>query len=391
VTGGGAALGDGLLDVVDAVQDGADLGDELSEVDLADPGHGGQQPSLGVAEQAGTQGAVQVSDGAKQGAKQLDLSSDQPGQRLWHQAKWWGRGRAKPCQQLGGAVATTVGVAPAEGRQPCLTQPGGCLWGRVGLQEGQSDLRSQPGKDLLGTGPVGLQQRTELVAGRDLGLDVVLAQPDQGLKLPGGLVQRLQPPQPVAIGAQLVGQLVAVTRVGLGPGGAPAGRAAWKAVAWTGTTGWPAASSRSTTRPLDCSIATGSSSGRPERPSRTSASDNPASVGGGVQWSTTVPASSITVTSWAVLAQSHPTSINGAPLRSGRVARGSSPHRRCLIDGPLRGNFLKPVWARRSQGRHNSNWPSGGKTAGPSPDPRHEHNPTPSRVARRILHQQGSG
>src|SRR4029453_7927954 len=28
---------------------------------------------------------------------------------------------------------------------------------------------------------------------------------------------------------------------------------------------------------------------------------------------------------------------------------GSSPHHRCLIDGPLRGNFLKPVWARRSQ------------------------------------------
>jgi hypothetical protein len=70
---------------------------------------------------------------------------------------------------------------------------------------------------------VGLQQRTELVAGGGLGLDVVLAQPHQGLELAGGFVRGLQPPQPVAVGAQVVDQLVAVTRVGLGPGGAPAG------------------------------------------------------------------------------------------------------------------------------------------------------------------------
>jgi hypothetical protein len=70
---------------------------------------------------------------------------------------------------------------------------------------------------------VGLQQRAELVAGRDLGLDVVLAQPHQGLELAGGVVQRLQSPQPVAVGAQVLGQLVAVTRIGLGTGGAPAG------------------------------------------------------------------------------------------------------------------------------------------------------------------------
>jgi hypothetical protein len=92
-------------------------------------------------------------------------------------------------------------VPAAEGRQPCLAQPDGCLWGRVGLQERQGDLRGEPGEDRLGTRPVCVQQRTELVAGRDLGLDMVLAQPHQGLKLPGGIVQRLQPPQPVAVGA----------------------------------------------------------------------------------------------------------------------------------------------------------------------------------------------
>jgi hypothetical protein len=54
----GAALGDGLLGVVDAVQDGADLGEELSEVDLAEAGHGGQQLGLAVAEQGGANRAV---------------------------------------------------------------------------------------------------------------------------------------------------------------------------------------------------------------------------------------------------------------------------------------------------------------------------------------------
>jgi hypothetical protein len=55
---GGTALGDGLLGVVDAVQDGADLGEELSEVDLPDARHGGQQLGLGVAEQGGANRAV---------------------------------------------------------------------------------------------------------------------------------------------------------------------------------------------------------------------------------------------------------------------------------------------------------------------------------------------
>ena len=113
---GGAALGDGLLGVVDAVQDGADLGDELGQVDLADAGHGGEQPGLGVANQAGTQGAVQVGDGAKQGAQQPDLSSDQFGQRLLAQAQWWGWGCPQPGEQFGGATAAAVGMPAAEGR-----------------------------------------------------------------------------------------------------------------------------------------------------------------------------------------------------------------------------------------------------------------------------------
>jgi hypothetical protein len=52
---------------------------------------------------------------------------------------------------------------------------------------------------------------------------VVLTQPDQGLQLPQPWIQRLQPAQPVAVGAQVVGQLVAVPRIGLGASSAPAG------------------------------------------------------------------------------------------------------------------------------------------------------------------------
>jgi hypothetical protein len=220
---GGAALGDGLLDGVDTLQDGADLGDDLGEVDLADARHGGQQPGLGVANQAGGEGAVEVGDGAKQGPKQPDLSADQLGQRLWCQAQWWGWGCAQPGEQLGGAAAAAVGMPAAEGRQADLAEPGGCLRRRIGLQEGQGDLGGQSGEDLLGAGPVSIQQGAELVAGGGLGLDVVLAQPDQGLQLAGGIVQGIESAQPVAVGAQVVGQLVAVARVGLGPCRAPAG------------------------------------------------------------------------------------------------------------------------------------------------------------------------
>jgi hypothetical protein len=83
---GGTAFGDGLPGVVDTLQDGADLGDELGEVDLADARHGSRQLGLGMAEQAGAKSAVQVGDGGQQGAKQPDLSSDQFGQRFWRQA-----------------------------------------------------------------------------------------------------------------------------------------------------------------------------------------------------------------------------------------------------------------------------------------------------------------
>ena len=68
---------------------------------------------------------------------------------------------------------------------------------------------------------MGVQQRAELVAGRGLGRNMVVAQPDQGLQLTGDRVGRLESAQPMAVGAQVVGELVAVAGVGLGTGGTP--------------------------------------------------------------------------------------------------------------------------------------------------------------------------
>jgi hypothetical protein len=77
-------------------------------------------------------------------------------------------------------------VSPAEGSQAGLAEPGRRLRGRVGIQERQSDLGAEPGEDLLGAGPVGVQQGAELVAGRGLGCQVIVTQPRQRLQLAGG-------------------------------------------------------------------------------------------------------------------------------------------------------------------------------------------------------------
>jgi hypothetical protein len=61
-----------------------------------------------------------------------------------------------------------------------------------------------------------------LVAGRGAGPQVVLAQPHQGLELLEARVRAVQPAKPVPVSAQVVGQLVAVAGVGLGPRRAPA-------------------------------------------------------------------------------------------------------------------------------------------------------------------------
>jgi hypothetical protein len=72
-------------------------------------------------------------------------------------------------------------VAAAErGRLGLVELGDGRRGGELG-QEGQGDLGGQPEEQLLGAGPVSVQERAELVTGRGLGGNMVIAQPDQRL------------------------------------------------------------------------------------------------------------------------------------------------------------------------------------------------------------------
>jgi hypothetical protein len=123
----------------------------------------------------------------------------------------------EPGQQLGRGLAAAVAVAAAEAGHAGLAKPGGGLWGGVVDQEGQRDRRGEPVEHGLGSGPVRVQEGAELVAGRGAGTQVVLAQPHQSLQLLQARVGWAQPAQPVPVGAQVVGELVAVAGIGLCP------------------------------------------------------------------------------------------------------------------------------------------------------------------------------
>jgi hypothetical protein len=92
-------------------------------------------------------------------------------------------------------------VAAAEGGQAGLAEPGGRLWGWIVGQEGERDVAGQLAEHGLGSGPVGVQQRAQLVAGGGASADMILTQPDQGLQLPQPWIQGLESAQPVAVGA----------------------------------------------------------------------------------------------------------------------------------------------------------------------------------------------
>ena len=70
---------------------------------------------------------------------------------------------------------------------------------------------------------MGVQQRCQPVGGSHLGFHVVVTQPGQRTQALRRWRQLMDDPEAVAVGAQVVGQAVAVLRIGLGPGGTPAG------------------------------------------------------------------------------------------------------------------------------------------------------------------------
>ena len=74
------------------------------------------------------------------------------------------RRRASSC---GGGAAAAVAVLGAERGHPFLAEVAGRLGGRVAGEELQADRRLDVGEDGLGARPVRVQQRAELVSGRD--------------------------------------------------------------------------------------------------------------------------------------------------------------------------------------------------------------------------------
>src|SRR5918994_7613282 len=87
-------------------------------------------------------------------------------------------------------------------------------------------------------------------------------------------------------------------------------RQALMALDRTGTTGWPASSSRSTSRPSGRSIATGSPAGAPSRRRRATRSSNPAAEWGMRKARAVLPVWSSTQTACSVDAQSIPTNMS---------------------------------------------------------------------------------
>jgi len=106
-------------------------------------------------------------------------------------------------------------VAAQEGRQASFAEPGGAVGCRVALTEGERDLRVEPSEDRFGARPVLVQQRRELVGSGDPCGELVVTQPHERLQLAGLAVKRLESPQPLSVGAQVVGEPVRVAGVGL--------------------------------------------------------------------------------------------------------------------------------------------------------------------------------
>ena len=181
---------------------------------------------------------------------------------------------------------------------------------------------------------------------------MILTQPDQGLQLPQPWIQRRQSAQPVPVGAQGVRQLVAVTRIGLGTGSAPARPGSMKGGGMHrdhGMAGGHQPVHHQPGRPFNDHrhlgrLAMAGTSrqrlgkrllGVPQRP----ALQDPA-------WS------SSTVTSWLVLAHSHPTNFTLAsseePIVDSTVSR---PAAGVSLFGPRSGMSLTPVTGpRRASG-----------------------------------------
>lgn len=182
-----------------------------------------EQPGAGVLGDTTADGGLDVGDSRLQGAEQRHLGGDDGPERLLGQASGSDRCAAKLAHQLSGRFAAAVGVPLAERGHPGIPEMAGSLRGRVVGEERQGDRRGQGSEQVTRSGPVRVQGGGELVDRGGPGADLVITQPDQCLQFAESRVHWFQPAQPVPVGTQVVGQLVAVTGIGLGARGTPPG------------------------------------------------------------------------------------------------------------------------------------------------------------------------
>jgi hypothetical protein len=101
-----AAFGGGLLGVGDPVKDRPDLGQQLGQVDGADPGQRRQQLGAGIGSDAGGDRRFELGDGPQQGTQDFDLGADKDRQ---------GDGRGMPTGAVGAEwslASSWAGVLP---------------------------------------------------------------------------------------------------------------------------------------------------------------------------------------------------------------------------------------------------------------------------------------
>ena len=123
---------------------------------------------------------------------------------------------AQAGEQLRGGAAAGVAVLGAERGHPLLARVRGSGRGRVAGQELQADRRLDVGEDGPGAGPVRVQQRGQVVSGRDPHLDQVTAGAHDGSQRPGLIRVGHSDGQLVRAQPQVLGDHRGVAGVGLG-------------------------------------------------------------------------------------------------------------------------------------------------------------------------------
>ncbi len=216
--GGGPGLSGQLFGGGEAGAVIAEFGEELGRIDLPTARQALEERAVGMVGQGGGDARPRVAGSGRRGGRGPRPAADEfatgVALRLARAADG-GAAQAGPSSSAAGA-APAVGVAAEELGQAALAHALGALGRGVAGQEGQGDRGIDVGKDHGGAGPEALEQGAELIGEGHPLADEVIAAADQGAQGPGLVGERAQGPEAMAIGAEQVGQEIAVAVIALG-------------------------------------------------------------------------------------------------------------------------------------------------------------------------------